>query len=135
MASALVLVLGHPAEEYRETHRAEATLKALGVGAVDTVAKFFEFFTNTLSYVRLGVLLITTTLLETLTADVMRSGVPGLVIGVVLNLCVIGLEGVIVYVQDMRLQVYEWFSQFYAGTGIPFLPLTSGGPHFTVNWR
>jgi len=47
---------------------------------------------------------------------------------------VISLEGVIVYIQDMRLQLYEWLSQFYAGTGTAFIPLLSRGEHFTVRW-
>jgi V/A-type H+/Na+-transporting ATPase subunit I len=51
-----------------------------------------------------------------------------------LNVAVIALEGVIVYIQDMRLQLYEWLSQFYSGTGTPFVPLVSRGSHFRVNW-
>jgi V/A-type H+-transporting ATPase subunit I len=73
--------------------------------------------------------------LETLTADVLKAGTLGIAIGAFLNLCVIGLEGLIVYIQDMRLQLYEWFSQFYAGTGVPFMPLVSGGNRFVVSWH
>jgi len=51
-----------------------------------------------------------------------------------LNIAVITLEGVIVYIQDMRLQLYEWLSQFYAGTGTPFSPMGSRGDHFTLTW-
>jgi len=134
VASSIVLLAGHPIEGYLHTHRMKTALKDFGVGVIDTAAKFFEFFTNTLSYVRLGVLLITTTLLETLTGDVLKSGIIGIPIGAFLNVCVIGLEGLVIYIQDMRLQLYEWFSQFYAGTGTPFLPLVSRGIHFTVSW-
>jgi V/A-type H+/Na+-transporting ATPase subunit I len=98
------------------------------------VAKPFEFFVNTLSYVRLGVLLITTTLLGSLVAGVLAYGVLGVVLAVFLNIGVMSLEGLIVYLQDMRLQLYEWLSQFYAGTGTPFTPLVSGGSHFTASW-
>jgi len=58
----------------------------------------------------------------------------GVAVAGLLNVAVISLEGVIVYIQDMRLQLYEWLSQFYAGTGTPFVPLVSGGAHFSVNW-
>jgi vacuolar-type H+-ATPase subunit I/STV1 len=34
----------------------------------------------------------------------------------------------------MRLQLYEWLSQFYAGTGSPFVPLLSKGDNFAVTW-
>ncbi|HEV2389926.1 MAG TPA: hypothetical protein VGS04_04295, partial [Nitrososphaerales archaeon] len=94
----------------------------------------FEFFLNTISYIRLGVLLVTTTLLGSLVAGVLSYGAVGVVIAALLNVAVIALEGVIVYIQDMRLQLYEWLSQFYSGTGTPFKPLVSGGGHFALTW-
>ncbi len=38
------------------------------------------------------------------------------------NLLAIGLEGLIVFIQDMRLHFYEMFSKFYEGRGRPFEP-------------
>ncbi|MDA4118219.1 MAG: hypothetical protein OK455_07735 [Thaumarchaeota archaeon] len=134
VAASLVLVIGHPLQEYRAPRRLRHTLRALGVGMADAVAKLLEFFMNTLSYLRLGVLLITTTLLGSLTAGVLLDGIPGVVVAVLLNVAVIGLEGVVVYIQDMRLQLYEWFSSFYEGDGTPFIPLVSGGKHFRMIW-
>jgi hypothetical protein len=43
----------------------------LGAGPLEAVAKPFEFFMNTLGYIRLGVLLITTRLLGSLVAGVL----------------------------------------------------------------
>jgi V/A-type H+-transporting ATPase subunit I len=45
-----------------------------------------------------------------------------LVIG---NLLAIGLEGLVVFIQDMRLHFYEMFSKFYEGKGKPFEPAQS----------
>ena len=101
---------------------------------MEAAIKPVEFFINTLSYVRLGVLLITTTLLASLVAGTLSVGLSGLFLAIFLNVMIIALEGVIVYVQDMRLHLYEWFSQFYSGTGVPFAPLASGGPHFRLAW-
>jgi V/A-type H+-transporting ATPase subunit I len=129
-----VLVAGHPIREYLSTRTLKGALTGLGAGLLEGVAKPFEFFLNTISYIRLGVLLITTTLLGSLVAGVLSLGVLGLLLAVFLNIAVISLEGVIVYIQDMRLQLYEWLSQFYAGTGTPFIPLVSRGEHFTVSW-
>ncbi len=67
-------------------------------------------------------------------AGVLSYGVVGVVVAALLNIAVITLEGVIVYIQDMRLQLYEWLSQFYAGTGTPFSPMGSRGDHFTLTW-
>jgi vacuolar-type H+-ATPase subunit I/STV1 len=133
-AALLVLVAGEPVRDYLSSRRWKSAARGLGAGLVAAVAKPFEFFMNTVSYIRLGVLLITTTLLGSLVADVLSSGAVGALLAVFLNIAVISLEGVIVYVQDMRLQLYEWFSRFYAGTGTPFVPLISGGGHFTAVW-
>ena len=130
----VVLIAGHPIRDYLPTRRWRSAVRGLGDGLLEVVAKPFEFFLNTLSYIRLGVLLITTTLLGSLVAGVLSFGVVGVVVAALLNVAVITLEGVIVYIQDMRLQLYEWLSQFYAGTGTPFVPLVSHGDHFAVSW-
>jgi V/A-type H+-transporting ATPase subunit I len=49
--------------------------------------------------------------------------VPPNILGVILgNLVVIGLEGLIVGIQVLRLEYYELFSRFYKGTGRVFDP-------------
>jgi V/A-type H+-transporting ATPase subunit I len=130
----LVLIAGHPIRDYLTTRTLKGAVRGLGAGLLEGVAKPFEFFLNTISYIRLGVLLVTTTLLGSLVAGVLSYGILGVLIAVFLNIAVIALEGVVVYIQDMRLQLYEWFSRFYAGTGTPFTPLVSKGAHFTVSW-
>jgi len=133
-ATIIVLVAGHPIRDYLSIHNWKSAVRELGGGLFEAVAKPFEFFLNTLSYIRLGVLLITTTLLGSLVAGVLSYGIVGVAVAGLLNVAVISLEGVIVYIQDMRLQLYEWLSQFYAGTGTPFVPLVSRGDHFVVTW-
>ncbi len=130
----LVLVVGEPIREYLSTRTWRKAARGLGTGVFEALAKPFEFFLNTISYIRLGVLLITTTLLGSLVAGVLSAGLVGVLLAVFLNIAVISLEGVIVYVQDMRLQLYEWLQRFYAGTGTPFVPLISGGGHFRAVW-
>jgi len=39
------------------------------------------------------------------------------------HLMIIGLEGVIVFIQCLRLEYYEFFSKFFSGQGIKFEPL------------
>jgi V/A-type H+/Na+-transporting ATPase subunit I len=133
-ATLLFLIAGHPVRDYLSARTLKSAERGLGEGLLEAVAKPFEFFLNTISYIRLGVLLITTTLLGSLVAGVLSYGAVGVVLAALLNVAVISLEGVIVYIQDMRLQLYEWLSQFYAGTGTPFLPLSSHGDHFTLTW-
>jgi V/A-type H+-transporting ATPase subunit I len=134
IATILVLIAGHPIREYVSTRSLKSAVKGLGGGLLEAVAKPFEFMINSLSYIRLGVLLITTTVLGSLVAGVLYDGIVGAILAIFLNVAVIGLEGLIVYIQDMRLQIYEWFSQFYISAGVPFIPLVSQGRDFTVNW-
>jgi V/A-type H+-transporting ATPase subunit I len=47
---------------------------------------------------------------------------------------VLALEGLIVYVQDLRLHVYEFFTKFYFGNGKPFRSILPERPRIRINW-
>jgi V/A-type H+/Na+-transporting ATPase subunit I len=134
VATLVVLVISHPLKEYTSSHDLRKTASSIGSGLLEAVIKPFEFFLNTLSYVRLGVLLITTSILASLVAGALNLGIFGIIFALLLNIMIVAMEGLIVYIQDMRLQLYEWFSQFYSGTGKPFSPLIREGSYFHVNW-
>jgi len=36
---------------------------------------------------------------------------------------VMALEGMVVFIQCLRLEYYEFFSKFFTGSGVPYLPL------------
>jgi len=46
----------------------------------------------------------------------------GILVAVFGNLIIIVLEGMIVAIQVVRLQYYEFFSKFFTETGIPYTP-------------
>ncbi|WP_238025836.1 V-type ATP synthase subunit I [Metallosphaera javensis (ex Hofmann et al. 2022)] len=48
-----------------------------------------------------------------------------IIILIIGNLLAIGLEGLVVFIQDMRLHFYEMFSKFYEGRGKKFEPLVA----------
>jgi V/A-type H+-transporting ATPase subunit I len=97
------------------------------------VTGFFELFesvisnlSNTLSFIRLGAFAVAH---EGLSAMVLQYGLaPGgwavLVIG---TLLIVGFEGLIVGIQALRLQYYEFFGRFFQGRGRPFRPLAFTG--------
>lgn len=104
-----------------------------GVGGF-IVESFFEMFevllsfiTNTMSFLRVGGFILSHAgmMAVVMTLSDMISGggvsIPVIIIG---NLFVMGMEGLIVGIQALRLEFYEIFSRFFDGEGKPFEPVT-----------
>ena len=53
----------------------------------------------------------------------MTSGAGSIIVMILGNLFVMGLEGLIVGIQVLRLEFYEMFSRFFEGDGHIFNPL------------
>lgn len=102
-----------------------------GVGGF-VIEGFFEVFeillsyvTNTMSFLRVGgfvlshagMMLVVMSLME------MVGGSGSILVLVLGNIFVMGLEGLIVGIQVLRLQFYELFSRYYEGNGVAFQPL------------
>lgn len=90
---------------------------------------FFEMFevlltfvANTMSYLRVGGFILSHAgmMLVVYTLAQMCGGIWYWVILVIGNLFVMGLEGLIVGIQVLRLEFYEMFSRYYEGNGVPF---------------
>ena len=96
-------------------------------GLIEWLLKIIEFMANTMSYARLAVLLLVHAALLQVVNMGFGLGTLGIGIVVIGNIGVIMLEGLIVYIQDLRLHIYEWFTKFYEGMGIPFKPITLEG--------
>lgn len=103
-------------------------------GMVDFIASnFFECFeyllgyaTNTLSFIRVGGFVFSHAGLMSVVmvlADMVGKGGSPLVI-ILGNLFVMGLEGLIVGIQVLRLEFYEIFSRCYEGDGKAFVPVS-----------
>jgi V/A-type H+-transporting ATPase subunit I len=54
---------------------------------------------------------------------------------VVLNLVILAFEAFIVYVQDLRLHLYEFFTKFYQGTGTPFRKILPDRARIRISWH
>jgi V/A-type H+/Na+-transporting ATPase subunit I len=98
------------------------------------VQAFFELFetviaflSNTLSYVRLGAFAVAhigLTLIVFILADLAGGIAPLRWIVIVLGtIAVVAFEGLIVGIQTLRLEYYEFFNKFFQGTGISYRPL------------
>lgn len=94
--------------------------------------QFFEVFefmlgyaTNTLSFVRIGGFVFSHAGMMSVVmilSEMVSTGASPVVI-IIGNLFVMGMEGLIVGIQVLRLEFYEIFSRFYEGNGHPFEPL------------
>lgn len=97
------------------------------------VTGFFELFetalgfaSNSLSFVRLGAFAIAH---EGLSGMVMRyaDGPFGWLVLLVGTVVIVGFEGLVVGIQALRLEYFEFFGRFFRGDGVPFVPLSFQG--------
>ena len=103
------------------------------VGIGDFIASnFFEVFefglgfaTNTLSFVRVGGFILSHAgMMSVVMFLAEMAGKSGSILVIILgNIFVIGMEGLIVGIQSLRLEFYEVFSRFYDGDGRAFEPV------------
>jgi len=106
----------------------------LATYAVQVVFELFEalisLLSNSLSYVRVGAFAVAhaglSAVIFILAAMVSPArGVSYWVVVALGNLFVIGFEGMIVGIQTLRLEYYEFFSKFFTGGGARYVPLAT----------
>lgn len=98
-------------------------------GVVELIEVISGYLSNTVSFVRVGAFALSHAVLNftILTLTQMVGGektVAGIVILILGNALIIVLEGMIVAIQVIRLQYYEFFSKFFHETGREFKPFT-----------
>ena len=82
-----------------------------------------SYVTNTLSFLRVaGFVLVHAGLM--MVVNTLANDGTNLVVLVLGNLFVMGLEGLLVSIQVLRLEFYEMFSRYYDGDGIVFNPIS-----------
>ena len=96
-------------------------------GVVELIEVISGYLSNTVSFVRVGAFALSHAVLDflilTLTNMVGGEGsVAGIAILIIGNAIIIVLEGMIVAIQVIRLQYYEFFSKFFNETGSEFKP-------------
>lgn len=125
---ALLLVFKEPLEnllmkrEHIMPHEKGIYFVEAGFDLFETV---LGFFSSTVSFVRVGAFALNHAglSLAVWTLYEMMEGAGGLVVVLLGNALTIGLEGLIVGIQCMRLEYYEMFGRFYIGEGHEFKPV------------
>lgn len=91
------------------------------------VESFFEMFdillsfiTNTISFLRVGAFAVIHVGMMLAVSVLAGSGPMSIVIKIIGNIIVMGLEGLIVGIQVLRLEYYEMFSRYFNGKGKKF---------------
>jgi V/A-type H+-transporting ATPase subunit I len=131
-ASGLAVTFAELLEHLVEGHR--PLFKGdFGTYLMQALFELFEtvigLLSNTLSYVRMGAFAVahgSLSLVVFIMADIISPahGVGYWIVVALGNLFVIGFEGMIVGIQTLRLEYYEFFSKFFSGSGVRYRPLT-----------
>ncbi|QQG48596.1 MAG: hypothetical protein HY247_07610 [archaeon] len=112
-----------------------SVLGALSEGGLEVFERISQFMSNTISYVRLAVMLLVHAALLLIINLMQPWNNPAYIVPwVILNLLILAFEAFIVYVQDLRLHLYEFFTKFYGGTGVPFRKILPTKLRIKIKW-
>jgi V/A-type H+/Na+-transporting ATPase subunit I len=109
-------------------HESPVFEDGVGTAVIRGMVEIYEvastYFSNSLSFLRVGAFAFAHAVLGyiIITTARMANPIGGLIIWLVGNVIVIVLEGMIVSIQVIRLQYYEFFSKFFNETGREFKP-------------
>lgn len=107
---------------------------SVGNFIIENFIELFEaalsFLSNTMSFLRIGGFILSHAGMMLVVAQLAGTNVPGaeITVGTVItyiigNLIVMGVEGLLVGIQILRLEFYEIFNRFYSGNGQSFRPI------------
>ncbi|HRS21002.1 MAG TPA: V-type ATPase 116kDa subunit family protein, partial [Clostridia bacterium] len=98
-----------------------------GFGVIETV---LSVASNIISFIRVGAFALNHVGLYiafATMAEMLNSKAGGIMVLIIGNIFIIGLEGLIVFIQSLRLEYYELFSKYYSGYGVEYKPAGLSG--------
>jgi V/A-type H+-transporting ATPase subunit I len=102
-------------------------------GLVEIIESVSYYASNTVSFLRVGAFALSHAVLSFIVfamGDMVRTGASALgpamqlLVIIIGNVVIIVLEGMVVAIQVIRLQYYEFFSKFFSETGLKFKPFS-----------
>ncbi len=138
-----VMMLGHIKEEKRKkAHGIEGEGGGIMGAVIEIVmVRTMELLSHTISYSRLGIMLLVHVALLVTVNDAfiysMEKGDVGMAIALLVggNIGIIMIEGLIVYIQAIRLHLYEWFPKWYEGEGTEFKKIVPKMLYTNLLWE
>lgn len=129
--SSLAIMIAEPVERLIKKQKPvfqENILMFIIQAFFEVFETLISIFSNILSYVRVGAFAVAHVGLSAVIFILaeMVSANQGILYWIVValgNLFIIGFEGMIVGIQTLRLEYYEFFSKFFSGGGSPFRPI------------
>jgi V/A-type H+-transporting ATPase subunit I len=127
LAPMIVLLIGKPL--YTIVKHGRKGIAVFGETGFEVLHTTISFISNTASYLRIWAMITAHVLLSSVfyvLAAIGSGGQFGFIFyGLMVavgSIFVVGMEGIVVLAQDMRLHFYEWFSRFYEDSGVRFMP-------------
>ncbi len=126
----LLMMFQHPLTKLI-TGKKDLFHEGVGTFLAESIFEMFEvllsFITNTISFLRVGgfVLVHAGMMAVVFTLSGMVSTAASPVVIIIGNIFVMGMEGLIVGIQVLRLEFYEIFSRFYDGNGKAYAPVSA----------
>jgi V/A-type H+/Na+-transporting ATPase subunit I len=106
----------------------------MGIVIEVILVRIVEVLSNIISYTRLGImLLVHAALLVTVNQSFAHGGGYAVLIGG--NIGIMLIEGLIVYIQTIRLHLYEWFPKWYVGEGTEFKKIVPKMLYSNLIWK
>ena len=106
----------------------------MGIVIEVILVRIVEVLSNIISYTRIGImLLVHAALLVTVNQSFLHGGGYAVLIGG--NIGIMLIEGLIVYIQTIRLHLYEWFPKWYVGEGTEFKKLVPKMLYSNLIWK
>ncbi len=138
IAPLVLLFWGEPLSNLVSRRRpllAEGVFPFLMEGLVEVMESVSSLVSNSVSFLRVGAFALSHAVLSLIVFQMAEliSSLPGggllrLLVIIVGNALIIVLEGLIVSIQVIRLQYYEFFSKFFTETGTEFKPFEFSAP-------
>lgn len=124
-----LIVVREPLTNYIKRHKPyyhESVSEYYIESSFDILEILLNMLSSTISFIRVGAFALNHVALfiafQTI-AKMLNDAVGSVIVIIIANVFIIALEGLVVFIQGLRLEYYEMFSKYYKGEGIEFDPV------------